>query len=227
MINFFCAKVYEFFKYVFQPIICLISSISPSIIISLANFSSSFIHMSLLCLMLATPERKKLSLVFRSVSICVSASTSISTLLSRYAGLAYVDWLLRINQRINLTHYYLCACSRRLFRCFLALHFENRNCFTNVTPHAPSTPPSSLYVCTVAGCRKINGAKMIQLREPRREKKFIWNENQRKTGNRWQLRRQILEARPEVAWEQFSDVFIGVACSWDPAQPLEKCNKRK
>lgn len=212
------------------------SSTSPSIIISLANFTSSFIHMSLLCLMLATPERKKLSLVFRSVSICVSVSTSISTLLSRHAGLAYVDWLLRINQRINLTHYYLCACSRRLFRCFLALvvvvlvadFISKIEIVLQMSrPMRPLSSATSLYVCTVAGCRKINGAKMIQLREPRREKKFIWNENQRKTGNRWQLRRQILEARPEVAWEQFSDVFIGVACSWDPAQPLEKCNKRK
>lgn len=39
-------------------------------------------------------------------------------------------------------------------------------------PMRPLSSATSLYVCTVAGCRKINGAKMIQLREPRREKKI-------------------------------------------------------
>lgn len=31
--------------------------------------------------------------------------------------------------------------------------------------------PCLRYICSRVGCRKINGAKMIQLREPRRQKK--------------------------------------------------------
>lgn len=168
---------------------------------------------------MATPERKKLSHVFCSISICISVSVSVSISTSIHihlhgmVGLAYVDWLLRINQRINLTHYYLCACSQRLFRCFppypaavvvvvLVADFISKiEIVLQMSRPMRYLLPCLRYICSRVGCRKINGAKMIQLREPRRQKKWKRNENQRKTGNRWQLRRQILEARPEVAWE--------------------------
>lgn len=42
--------------------------------------------------------------------------------------------------------------------------------------------PCLRYICSRVGCRKINGAKMIQLREPRRQKKM---ETQRKSTKNW------------------------------------------
>lgn len=96
--------------------------------------------MNLFFWLLETPEHKKLPFPF---------------------PLAFVDRLLRINQRINLTHYYLCACSQRC--CYCGFHFEIEIVLQMSRPSRPRAKSGR------GGGNKINGAKMIQLREPKKK----------------------------------------------------------
>lgn len=76
-------------------------------------------------------------------------------------------------------------------------HFQNRNCFTNVTLSKDLC--SLLFATTSAILNKINGAKMIQLpkMEKREKREFFF------------VGEQVARARRQILWLKFLDVFIG------------------